>query len=77
MPDDKRIINASSLVERKIARSVPTVIYFCSNNFAAMTENPHWGINPVAEPMSGPNFPLKRLFGPVKFVLCSMSSIMI
>ena len=32
------MINASSLVAIKIANSVPTVIYFLSKNFAAITE---------------------------------------
>ena len=71
------MINASSLVARKIASSVPTVMYFCSNSFAAITEKPHWGISPVAAPIRGPSRPFRRLLGPVSLVLCSMSSMTI
>jgi hypothetical protein len=71
------VANASSLVAKKIASSVPSVIYFFSNSFAAITENPHCGINPVAEPNKGPSPPLNFPFADERLVFRSNNSIII
>lgn len=53
---DNIIINISSLVDKYIDISVPSVIILVIYKLVAITEKPHCGITPNNEPMIGPIF---------------------
>ena len=68
-------INASSEVAINTAIIVPVRIKPLSYSLAAITEKPHCGISPVAEPMSGARFPCNIFWFWVRCVRCSRISI--
>lgn len=68
----------SSEVAIKTDKSVPTEIILLAYRFAAITENPHWGIQPNNAPANGPAFPtLRSIFFVNVPEYCSNASIRI
>ena len=77
LSSDSIIISASSEVAINTASSVPVRIKPLSYSFAAITEKPHCGTMPVAEPISGARLPCRMFLFWVRDVLCSKISIKI
>ena len=58
--DEMKIGTISSDVERNTARRVPVLMTPPEYRLAAAAENPHCGMMPTAEPMTGPELPIRE-----------------